>query len=76
MCVPPDVDIFLGATMRLIIAALILSVSIPAAEAKSAKGQCKSRCDSDYQFCLKRSTTKQARKSCKTDHKKCKNICK
>jgi hypothetical protein len=61
--------------MRLLIPALILAVSMPAFAA-SKKGQCKNRCDSNYQFCLNRATTKQAKKSCKTDRKNCKGTCK
>jgi hypothetical protein len=61
--------------MRFIVAALILTVAIPEAFA-SGKGQCKTRCDSSYQFCVNRSTTKQARKSCKVDRKLCKRTCK
>jgi hypothetical protein len=61
--------------MRLMIAALFLSVAIPEADAAGNKGQCKSRCDSSYQFCLNRATTKNAKKSCKADHKTCKSSC-
>jgi hypothetical protein len=62
--------------MRLIIAVVVLSVMIPAAEAKNVRAECKNRCDSSYQFCLNRATTKQAKKACKTDRGKCKNVCK
>jgi hypothetical protein len=61
--------------MRLLIAGLILSVA-PTAYAAGPKGQCKNRCDSNYQFCLNRARTKQARKSCKADLKSCKGTCK
>jgi len=61
--------------MRLTIAALILTVAIPEAQAAGDKGQCKSRCDSSYQFCLNRATTKNAKKSCKVDRKNCKKTC-
>ena len=61
--------------MRLILSALILCLAVPAAEAAGNKGECKSRCDTNYQFCLNRSTTKQARKSCKVDRKTCKKSC-
>jgi len=61
--------------MRLFIATLILAVAGPAAQATSHKGQCKNRCDSNYQFCMNRATTKQARKSCKVDRKNCKGSC-
>jgi hypothetical protein len=62
--------------MRFLIAGLILAVTLPAAEAATdRKGQCKDRCDSQYQFCLNRTRTKQARKSCKADRKVCKRYC-
>lgn len=63
--------------MRFLIASLILAVTLPAAEAGAPdpKGQCKDRCDSMYQFCLNRTHTKQARKSCKADRKLCKHSC-
>ena len=62
--------------MRLILAALIVCVALPEAEAAGDKAKCKTRCDSNYQFCLNRSTTKGARKSCKVDRKACKTTCK
>lgn len=58
--------------MRFGIAGLLLAVMLPAAEAKS---QCKSRCSGQYSFCLKRATTKQARKGCKATRKTCKKQC-
>ncbi len=64
--------------MRFVIAVLILAVAIPSAEAAgkgSPKHQCNSQCDSGYQFCKKRSTTKAARKSCKVNFKSCKSVC-
>jgi len=60
--------------MRLIIAAVILSIASPAFAA-SRKSQCKSRCDSTYQFCMNRARTKQQKKSCKADRKTCKSTC-
>jgi hypothetical protein len=38
-------------------------------------GACKSRCDSNYQFCESRAITKSAKKSCKADRKTCKSQC-
>ena len=61
--------------MRFVIAGLILTLGLPAAEAAGRKGQCKNQCDAQYQFCLNRSTTKQARKSCKPGRKTCKGQC-
>lgn len=57
--------------MRFVIAGLILVLGLPAAQA----GSCKSRCGSEYSFCLKRSTTKQARKGCKMTKKVCRTQC-
>jgi hypothetical protein len=62
--------------MRLFIAAVAVWIAIPAAEAKTARSECRNRCDSTYQFCLNRATTKQAKKSCKSDRGRCKNVCK
>jgi len=62
--------------MRFVITGLILLMGLPAAEAASSpKAQCKDRCSSSYQFCMNRSRTKQARKSCKADRKSCKHTC-
>ncbi len=62
--------------MRLAIALLILALAAPSAHAASKKAQCKKRCDSNYDFCMNRATTKQAKKSCKADHKSCRGTCK
>ena len=59
--------------MRFVIAALVLIVAVPAADA--AGGPCKNQCDSQYQACLNRTRTKQARKSCKSFRKACKGQC-
>jgi len=62
--------------MRLILAVLIFSVTLPEADAGSGnKAQCTNRCDSNYQLCVSRAGTKQARKSCKVDRKLCKSGC-
>jgi hypothetical protein len=61
--------------LRFGIAGLLLAVMLPAAEAKSPKSQCKDRCGGQYQFCLRRATTKQARNGCKTVRKTCKKQC-
>jgi len=61
--------------MRFAIAALIVAVSVPAF-AVDKKGQCRNRCDSNYQYCSNRATTKQAKKSCKVERKNCKGQCK
>lgn len=60
--------------MRLIVAALILTIASPAFAA-NRKSQCKSKCDSNYSFCMNRATTKQAKKACKSDRKGCKSGC-
>ena len=61
--------------MRFILAALILTIAIPEAEAAGTKAVCKNHCDSNYGMCVNRATTKNARKSCKTDRKLCKSGC-
>ncbi len=61
--------------MRFVIAGLILLLSVPAAEAAGPRGQCKTQCNTQYQFCLNRSHTKQARNSCKVSRKNCKSQC-
>ncbi len=61
--------------MRFMIAGLILALTLPAAEATSPRAQCQDRCGGQYRFCLNRSHTKQARKSCKVDRKGCKSQC-
>lgn len=61
--------------MRFLIASLILAVGTPAFAGKNV-GACKSRCDSNYQFCVSRAVTKNAKKSCKVDRKACKSQCK
>ena len=61
--------------MRLLMAALLLSVSLPLAGASVARDQCNLRCSQEYQTCLKRATTKGARKSCAVFRKTCKHGC-
>ncbi|HLH39949.1 MAG TPA: hypothetical protein VKX39_12435 [Bryobacteraceae bacterium] len=60
--------------MRLFAAVVVLSLASPVFAA-SRKAQCKNRCDANYQFCMNRATTKQAKKSCKADRKSCKSGC-
>lgn len=57
--------------MRLLIAALISALAMPALQA----GSCQALCGTQYHFCLTRSVTKQAKKMCKVDHKTCKKQC-
>jgi hypothetical protein len=62
--------------MRFLIASLILSIGTPAFAGGKNSGGCKNRCDSNYQFCVSRAITKNAKKSCKADRKTCKSQCK
>jgi hypothetical protein len=62
--------------MRLAIAAFILSLAVPSADAASKQAKCRKTCDSNYGFCMNRATTKQMKKSCKSDHKGCRVTCK
>ena len=61
--------------MRFLIASLILSVGTPAFAGGKNPDACKSRCDTNYQFCSSRAVTKNAKKSCKADRKTCKSQC-
>jgi hypothetical protein len=54
---------------------LLGALGTPAFAGKNP-GACKSRCDSNYQFCVSRAVTKNAKKSCKADRKSCKSQCK
>jgi len=62
--------------MRFLIAGLVATLLIPAAEAALPKAQCNNRCDTNYQFCMNHAVTKAAKKSCKADKKNCKGQCK
>lgn len=62
--------------MKFILAGTLLLLAIaPAAESKSLKAQCKSRCSVVYGACLKRTTTKKGRTQCKAERKSCKGSC-
>lgn len=62
--------------MRFILAgALLLLAAAPAAETKTAKGSCKSRCSVMYSACLKRATTSRGRAQCKVERSSCKGGC-
>ena len=62
--------------MRFILAgALLLLAAAPAAEPKTNKGQCKSRCSVMYSACLKRATTAKGKAQCKLERKGCKGNC-
>jgi hypothetical protein len=62
--------------MRVVIAGLMLLLAAaPAAEPMSAKGKCRSRCQVQYQACLKRTTTQKGRAQCKVERKTCKGTC-
>ncbi len=62
--------------MRFLVASLILSIGTPAFAGTKNIDACKSRCDSNYQFCSSRAVTKNAKKSCKADRKVCRSQCK
>jgi hypothetical protein len=62
--------------MRIVLAGLmLLFAAAPAAEPMSSKGTCKSRCQVQYQLCLKRTTTQKGRALCKAERKTCKGSC-
>lgn len=67
--------------MRLLISSLVTlsllgPLDTPAFAGGKNPGACKSRCDTNYQFCVSRAITKAAKKSCKADRKTCKSQCK
>lgn len=61
--------------MRFMIAVVVLAFAAPGYAGKNTDA-CRSRCDSNYQLCLSRAITKQAKKACKADHKSCRGQCK
>jgi hypothetical protein len=61
--------------MRYLIAAVVFLAAVPAGEATTPKAQCKSRCQVQYEFCLKRSTTDRGKKLCKVERKNCHGTC-
>jgi hypothetical protein len=61
--------------MRVVIAGLMLLLAAaPAAEPVTTS--CKSRCQVQYNFCLKRTTTKKGRAQCKVLRTSCQRTCK
>lgn len=62
-------------SVRLILASALLLLAAAPAVPESAKGQCKDRCSSNYQLCLKRSTTAKGRSECRAQRSKCKGTC-
>ncbi len=63
--------------MRIVRAGLLCLLAFPAAQAGAAKpkSQCKNTCKSSYTLCMKRSNTKNAKKACKAQNKKCGKGC-
>lgn len=61
--------------MRFLIAGLLLAASLPLVGAPDQKGRCKTTCSAQYEFCMKRSPTKQLRKNCAIAQKSCKKGC-
>lgn len=62
--------------MRVMTVSLIVALATPVFSGTKSPSTCKSHCDSNYQFCMSRATTKSAKKACKTDRKNCKGQCK
>jgi len=56
-------------------AGLLLAAALPLAEAAPPKRNCGSRCELDYETCMKSAQSKSARKSCKASRKLCKRVC-
>ena len=62
--------------MRFVTAGLMLLLAAaPAAESKSTKAICLTRCQVQYKACLKRTTTKRGRAQCKVERTTCKGTC-
>ena len=53
----------------------LLAAAVPASEAKSPRGLCMDQTRSQYNFCLKRSTTKRGRAQCKVELKHSRGQC-
>jgi len=60
--------------VSLVTLSLLGPLDTPAFAGKNP-GACKSRCDTNYEFCVSRAVTKAAKKSCKADRKTCKSQC-
>jgi hypothetical protein len=62
--------------MRVAVAILaILVAAVPVSEAKSSRSLCRDQAQSEYKFCLKRSTTNKGRSLCKVALKKSRAGC-
>ena len=61
--------------MRFLIAGLLLAASLPLVGAADQKGQCKTTCSNQYDFCMKSSRTSQMRKNCAVARKNCRKGC-
>jgi hypothetical protein len=61
--------------MRLLASMLLLAASLPVAGGSNRPPDCRDRCDQDYNLCLKRSTSKKAKKTCNVMRKTCKHLC-
>jgi len=58
------------------IALMTLAGALPVTGAPDVRGKCLNTCKQQYEFCLKASTTKAARKTCVVSRKNCKSGCK
>jgi hypothetical protein len=62
--------------MRFAIATIaLLAAALPASEAKSPRGICMDQTQTQYKFCLNRSTTNKAKSMCKVALKQSRKQC-
>ena len=62
--------------MKFAVAMLVLlAAAVPATEAKTARGSCLAQAQTQYKFCLKRSTTGKGRSMCKVSLKQSRKQC-
>jgi hypothetical protein len=61
--------------MRFLIASLLLAATLPLIGAADQKGQCRSTCSQQYDFCMKSARTKQMRSNCSLARKNCRKGC-
>ena len=61
--------------MKFAMAVLVLLAAVPATEAKTARGSCLATAKTQYNFCLKRSTTNKGRAMCKVSLRQARREC-
>ncbi|HEY4363913.1 MAG TPA: hypothetical protein VGN17_23290 [Bryobacteraceae bacterium] len=54
---------------------VLLAAAVPATEAKTARGSCLAQAQSQYKFCLNRSTTRKGKAMCKVSLRQSRKQC-